>query len=248
MEPADLIREDIIKPIITIFKGDVEEWVDIVAKELAEAIYERNKDWKYYDDLKSDVIKLTNGVIRSIEDKIGKLWWIRYVEGRFGFGEREFTSITPSTLIRELRGELQDRTFNYLLEGVKTGKGIEKPEKSSEDTDFEYTLNWPIPSVPITVLKGWNYLFSREMVKKLNKLGLEGKAAESKAREIITYQVDKTVVELEKKGSDYVNIIKVKENDETCELIPVLDFIGRIYKAGYNKTMELFNKTQSGKE
>lgn len=234
----------IINPTITVFEGDMEEWLDIVAKELAIKASEKvGKRRSYYSELKGAVRWAFGTVIYSIRERI-YTYMVRNIvimEGKFGMGERAARVVTKTTFFSDLDEAIEERALRVLLESVETGKEIEKPEKSSEDTYFEYTLNRYIPTIFTPVLKLWQIELSMGIAKKLLKMGYEGMAAKVKAKEILTLAMERTVEVLERVGAEYVNIVSNEASAETLtgKLITVSEFIDKLYKLVYGKIFEL---------
>jgi hypothetical protein len=237
----------------TVFGRDVSEWVSLKSAKLAQEIYESrlSESSKLSDEeyrkLISLVTHLSEETVAKVRRKLRRIQrnleetGIIIASGDFGTGERECTTFWALDFLENLGKLLADKTLKALNKYIEWG---EKPlvSRSQATTNFEFTLDHPIPAIYEEDLLSWRDYYPDYIAIKVREMGLSKEDYKWAAKEIISEYVNDIFMEIEGLGSRYVNIVegsfRIGETVK-CQIIPVADFISEIYKIAYNSTSKI---------
>ncbi len=244
-------------PVITIFEQDMEEWLRATADKVSFRIYKENaeKSLKYLDRrfdeenyaLEEIAEEAAEREIEKIDEKIIGYRHVVLVEGKFGTGERQGSLEDISDIIDSLWKGLTIEIWNALREGIWTRGEIERIDKQGK-TNFERTLSNYIPSIFEDDLSDWEEEFPNYIVYRVTRGELSWGSPERMIKEEIRNKIDRIAEELENLNSRYVNIVEGEyslHKTATCQIITVTEFIDRLYKTAYDRSLEILAEKQS---
>jgi hypothetical protein len=240
---------------ITLFGGDVNEWVNWKSAKLAQEIYESRMSWSSelsdveYRKLLSRVASLSKETAAKVKRKLKRIkhnldeGGITIVSGNFGAGERECITFWTSDFIENLEKLIADKTFKILTRSIEEGEEI-KAQRNQSVADFELTLERPIPTIYKDDLSMWADYYPDFIVNRISKMSLSREDSKWVAKEIISEHVNDILTEVERLDSVYVNIVDGSfriGKSERCQIIPVADFISEFYKTVYNSVLKILD-------
>jgi hypothetical protein len=247
---------------MSFFEADIDEWANILSRNLAWEIRKFRKhrfllspEEKYTDLeiaylVKEIALKVKNRIIKG-NFLTGN--YIAIVEGSLGTGKRACVIKSVKDFTNDLEIKIFNETIRLLNESIETGKEIKKPEKRLEYTNFEYTLNRPIPVVFSWDWHYWIIEMPKDLAREYSEAGGDLNHAKFEIREIVSKRIEKIVVRLEKSDVSYVNIVKGKNlfdylgrnpKKAECIILPISEFIDKFYRMIYNNTIRFLNGEQ----
>jgi hypothetical protein len=238
-------------PVITVFRRDIHKWVEIVANKVSFKLYKDNMERvrKYvendnYKPLKRMAEKAAEVEVSRINDKIIGERYIVLVEGGFGTGERYCSVEYISNVIDSLWSELTVEILRALTDSIWTEEEISK----QGETIFEYTLRNYIPAIFKNDLSEWEEDVPNYIVYKILRGELNWDSPEQMIREEVSDRIDRIAEKLTDLNIKYINLVgdvHPMRRTATCQIVPIEEFVDRLYKMAYNKSLEILAMKQN---
>ncbi len=236
-------------PALTIFKRDLQEWLDLEAKMIYSIVNEltgrRGSDMDDFERWAYTVIDKVVKFERIVPDEMH----IVIAEGSFGTGRRACTVTDAYKLSSLVRSSLMRRVVkNDINEYIEPDELIHE----LDETNLEYTLSNYVPAIFKDDIDDWTGRFSEEMAEEAG-IVIYDRNYTLDPREvikgIINEEVDVILKQLDKLNSQYVAIVDTTSDrygETTCQIITVEEFADRLYRMGYDSALNLYLSWRKG--
>jgi hypothetical protein len=254
-------------PVITVFEDHVDEWIDIASDWIAKVVAKdlRLKPENIEGDLETienEIKELADIAAGKISDMIPGPRNMAVAEGDLDFDEKNCLVIEISDFINELLIKLEHEALKKIydmdweeIEDEELFEGFidEEEEKEEEDefemgksvrTHLEDTLKNYIPSIFEEDIRDFVEGGSQLIVVSIKNDKVSDEEIPFIIKDKISDEIDKFVQEFGKLKSEYVNIIMGEYGTgiRTCRIIPVEEFINKIYKVTFERALGLLGK------
>jgi hypothetical protein len=249
-------------PVITVFEGDVADWIDITSDWIAREVVKKLKlepenIGKNLGTVKDEIEKFVDPEIERIDNMIRGSYMI-VAEGGLDFDVKQCTVTKASSFIDILYQDLFHEVLDRVrlmdwrrIEEVELSENLVEGESEVEEgagTRFEGTLENYIFSVFETDVryfveeKPHSLIFVVKYYIKHYKISDE--EIPFYIKDGISEALREIVYELEKLGSRYINVVEggLEIGQKTCRIMPIGEFINKIYKATFEQTLGLLGK------
>jgi hypothetical protein len=245
-------------PMITVFEDYVHYWISSTAEELAISrikkykLNPQNFD-KLFPNVKSDIKHSAGLKAELLSEKIPGVRYMVVAEGELDFEQKVcrivYISSFVDDVLRILEEEAIDLVHYLVKESELSAENFE--DSSSEETDedesveddrvyLERLLHKYIPSIfeedIIDFVNGASYFAVRE--------AKENSTSEDEIpyiiKDKISEDIQECVDEIGNLSSEYINIIQgeyTTYGKRVCKIIPVEDFIDKLYKATFDEAL-----------
>jgi len=251
-------------PILTVFESHVDEWIDITSDWIARVVAKdlRLRPENIEGNLKTieeEVKEIVDIEVEKIDSRIIGPRNIAIAEGGLDFDEKNCLILEISVFIDELskrleyealrkiyQGEWEEIEDEDLLEGF-LDEDEEEDELEMEKnarTSLEDTLKRYIPSVFEEDIRDFVEGLSQLIILEIKN----GKTGDEEVpfivKDKISDNIDNFIKEFEKLKSEYINIIRGEYGTgiRTCKIMPVEDFVNKIYKVTFEWALGLLGK------
>jgi hypothetical protein len=250
-------------PIITVFGEHVDEWVDITSDWIARVVA---KDLRLtpenigedFEAIKSEIKELVDIEIEKIDSMIKGPRYMAVAEGSLDFDVKQCIVTDISMFIDELLGRLEyealekirqmdwrkirdEDIFKNLAEDVEED---EFEMEESEVTHLEDTLKGYILSIFEEDVRDFVEGKAHLIVLEIKDKKVSDEEIPFFIKDSISEDINKFVYEFEKLKSRYINIIRGEFSIglKTCKIMPVEEFINKIYRVTFEQTLGLLGK------
>jgi hypothetical protein len=236
----------LIRPIATVFTGEVDRWLEEATQKAASRI-SQGKNSETQDPIEQLLIEEMDRVVLKMNS--GKYRYIALVEGEFGFDKRNCEIVHIGEFFDILYGGLKDRLYRVKAKGG-WDEGSGKPVGSHKGPSLVEVLDRPIFLVSDEDIYNWVEKVAKNISEKvLSKIDTREKlydpevllydAVEMEAEKIVGRLSDK----LKEIGGQYINIFEGELNYPgsrgSCQLTPVRDFIIDLLVAVTDRAFEI---------
>jgi len=253
-------------PIITVFEDHVDEWIDITSDWIARVVAKdlRLKPENIEGDLETienEIKELADIAAGKISDMIPGPRNMAVAEGDLDFDKKSCLVIEISDFIDELLRRLEYEALKKIydkdweeIEDEELLKDFMSENEWEEEDEFEMgksvrthledTLKNYIPSIFEEDIRDFVENGSQLIVVGIKDDEVSDEEILFIIKDKISDEIDKFVQEFEKLKSEYVNIIRGEYGTgvRTCRIIPVEEFINKIYKVTFERALGLLGK------
>jgi hypothetical protein len=247
--------------IITVFDKHVSQWIDEAAEWIAREIVIEYK----FDS--GSINNRISFIKRQIEDtaeiEVEKIGYkiigrdnIVIAEGDFGLGEKSCIVIDISVFIDNVLQKLKNKAFAKMIKMIEEGRVIVESEEYSDEWEsdedefeveegLETSLEGTLESYILTIFEKdfRNFIIetSEIIAEEIQKSGISEEDIPYFIKDKVSEDIGKFVEEIEGLKVRYVNIVRGRygRGRRTCKIIPVEEFIDRIYQSVFKQTLSI---------
>jgi hypothetical protein len=250
-------------PIVTILEAQLDEWIAQNVNELAEDIVKRTgQELRNIERIRSiryrveeEVDRIARYMVKDLDRKIVSRKYVALAEGDLVEDEEKYCVIVE---LPDLLESVAETIYEMALDKIYSRNWVEETAKTvkkkkiklepvyspwGELTDLERNLLGCIPVIYEDEIRDFIEGLSEELAQTVTRgEGVDEYDAYYEIRDAVRENIDEIDKELDKWGSDYVNIVRGSFSTRertTCKIISVSNFYRRLDRIIINRALKL---------